>query len=487
MTLLAATTASAEVRLVAPGGVDAGNCVGSPCASLGHAYQVAAAGDVVQIAAGVYPAQVVPSGSKAVTFDGQPGNKLRKLDNFADNVIFNGLDLDANFATPETAVFENRGADNVTFKNGRIGNVTDQKGAVPSGANFTFDNVDFHDAVMSVSGTHMECVFAIGVPGMVVRNSTFRNCAVMGLFFVYGDWWSPLPPPYGNVTIENNVFEHVLNEDGSWNAYPLYIGGTGSQTLNGWVVRNNTFEQNASVGLNHSSGAVNSRWVGNLGGWDCVPGMVYRYNVGKKCGATDREVTPNENSRTTIAPFGWVAPRSGNFKLSPGSVAIGAADPTDHPATDREGNLRGDVADAGALEYGIVSPPAAGGVPGTGRGKQAPRSRWIRSVRLQPGVICKRPRRRCPKLARLTVKLNRSAKLKVLVNRRPGKGKLRRGKGKVRRLRALTAKPRGSKGLVRTARIRARGLRRGRYRVLVRVDRALAPAAKGVRVRLRVR
>jgi hypothetical protein len=82
--------------------------------------------------------------------------------------------------------------------------------------------------------------------------------------------------------------------------------------------------------------------------------------------------------------------------------------------------------------------------------------------------------------------------VKVLVNRRTGKGKIRkgkvrRGKGKLRRVRALTAKPRGSKGLVRTAQIRARGLRRGRYRIRVRVDRALAPAAKGVRVGLRVR
>ena len=53
----------------------------------------------------------------------------------------------------------------------------------------------------------MECVYAIVVPGFTVRNSTFHNCAVMDLFFTYGDWWNPLPPTYGNVTIEGNSFE----------------------------------------------------------------------------------------------------------------------------------------------------------------------------------------------------------------------------------------------------------------------------------------
>ncbi|KAA5548286.1 right-handed parallel beta-helix repeat-containing protein [Adhaeribacter rhizoryzae] len=43
------------VRYVAPAGTDAGNCpVGSPCATLNYAIQVASAGDVVQLAPGTY-------------------------------------------------------------------------------------------------------------------------------------------------------------------------------------------------------------------------------------------------------------------------------------------------------------------------------------------------------------------------------------------------------------------------------------------------
>jgi hypothetical protein len=341
--------AAAATRHVAPGGHDAGGCVAHPCATLRHAYQVARPGDVVRVGRGTYGPQVVPGGSKAVTFLGARGNKLRKLDNFADNVTFNRIDVNAGFRTPDGAAFENRGSANVTFKNGRIGSVTNQKGALPSGRNFTFSNVVFHDVVMTVGGTHMECVFAIGVPGMVIRNSTFRNCAVMDVFFTYGDWWSPRPPPYGHIRIENNIFGHVMNEDESWNYYPLYVASTGDATLDGWVVRNNTFEQNASVGGNHTH-AVASRWVGNLGGWDCLPGMAYSHNVGKRCGPSDKRVTPDQSSRTSIAPFGWVNPRSGDFHLKSGSPALGAADPSDHPGRDRAGRRRGRAPDAGALE-----------------------------------------------------------------------------------------------------------------------------------------
>ena len=141
---------------------------------------------------------------------------------------------------------------------------------------------------------------AIGVPGMVIRNSTFRNCAVMDVFFTYGDWWSPLPPPYGHIRLENNIFGHVMNEDGSWNYYPLYVASTGDATLDSWVVRNNTFEQNASVGGNHTH-AVASRWVGNLGGWDCVPGMAYRHNVGKRCGPSDRRVSETLDAHVLVS------------------------------------------------------------------------------------------------------------------------------------------------------------------------------------------
>ena len=96
-----------------------------------------------------------------MTFVGAPGNKIRKLDNHASNVMFDGLDLDAGGVTKPTAVFENHGEPggrNMTFMNGRIGNVVDQKGAVLGGPNDTapmnvvFDNVEFHDVIQQGAG-----------------------------------------------------------------------------------------------------------------------------------------------------------------------------------------------------------------------------------------------------------------------------------------------------------------------------------------------
>ena len=60
-----------------PGGSEAGPCTSAaPCKSFTRAYQVAAAGDIIDVGAGSYPIQYVPSGSKNVVFRGLAGNKL---------------------------------------------------------------------------------------------------------------------------------------------------------------------------------------------------------------------------------------------------------------------------------------------------------------------------------------------------------------------------------------------------------------------------
>ena len=83
------------------------------------------------------------------------------------------------------------------------------------------------------------------------------------------------------------LFGHTLNAGGSsWNYYSLYVADTGphgaaGDPMNGWTVRNNTFELPAF--LSSSSGSNGTRWVGNVGGFDCRPGITYRYNVGTAC------------------------------------------------------------------------------------------------------------------------------------------------------------------------------------------------------------
>jgi hypothetical protein len=119
--------------------------------------------------------------------------------------------------------------------------------------------------------------------------------------------------------------------------------------MDSWVVRYNTFEGSAAITGKTATGS--SRWVGNLGDWDCVPGMTYRYNVGAACGTTDRQVSPASSGPSAPAPFGWLNPAANDFHLAASSVAIGSGDSSDYPGTDADGLARDARPDAGALEH----------------------------------------------------------------------------------------------------------------------------------------
>jgi hypothetical protein len=238
----------------------------APGGNLSTAYSQAQDGWVIQLAAGDYGVWKPGGGSKRVTIRGVAGTRFRQLYSNYDNVTFDGLDIDAGRAKTEGgAAFESHG-DNATFKNGKIGNVTDEKGALISGSNFTFDNVLFHDVRLATAGVHNECVYAIVVPGFTIRNSTFRNCVTMDLAFTYGSWWSPLPPQYGNVTIEGNSFgRSVYPNEVTTHAYGLNIGRVGPNgegVMNGWKVRNNWFENNVGVSPTIGTGNI---FCGNTG------------------------------------------------------------------------------------------------------------------------------------------------------------------------------------------------------------------------------
>ena len=442
--------------------------------SFAHAYRAAKSGDVIEIPAGVHGPQEVPSGSKAVTFRGLPGNKVRKLDNYSANVTFTGIDVDAGFKTPDGAAFESHGVPNVTFKNGRIGNVIDQKGALLGGWEKTaslhvvIDNVLFHDVLQVGSEVHNECIFS-QAPGLVLRNSRFRNCATMDLMITRGDWWGQ--PPYGGVVLENNVFAHSVNgRDPHWHYYGLLLHGNMGQLTNARIV-NNTFE--TPVGgittddVHRSSGV----WANNIGGgWDCLPGVTYRGNVGKRCNGSDRRASPQAScappacGRRIIAPVGWVNSVGYDFHLKAGSRAIGAADPAYATARDRDGKLRDGDPDAGAYEYG-------GG--GSGSHPSPKPRRWrVRSASLRPKVVCRVARAGCPSRTKLRLRLGRPAKVAV--------GVLRAGK-------RVRAKRLG--GLVphRGTTLSAHGLKSGRYRVRVQAGDAAGRWSKPVFLKLRVR
>ena len=200
---LAAAPASAATRYVATNGSDAAACSAQePCKSLQRGYAVAATGDTVEVAAGTYAAQTVPSGTKAVTFKGGTGVIVRSMVVDAQNVTFDGINIDANNQQVLGVQFGGAGS---TFKNASIGKVVDEKGmlATSSCVGCTIDNVRFHDVLVRHRGIHNECLYSQAA-NITIKNSHFSNCATMDVFFTRGTWWGQ--PAYGGWTLENNFF-----------------------------------------------------------------------------------------------------------------------------------------------------------------------------------------------------------------------------------------------------------------------------------------
>jgi len=235
------------------------------------AYDAAQSGDVVGVTGTLGEQRFAgasdgaqPAGTKTLTIHGVTGNAVRMIHFGSPGLTFDGLNIDGNAqrTSNDTALLENNESP-FTFKNGAIGNVVDDKAALPVGSGIVFDNVRFHDAVLKTAGVHMECVFIEIPEGLVIRNSTFSNCAVMDLFFVYPDWWYH-GPAYGHVTLEGNHFGAPVPPNGS-----VYVGGTGPNgdtTAYSWKIRNNTFDSAGVWGPMDSSvmcgnaGSVDASW-----------------------------------------------------------------------------------------------------------------------------------------------------------------------------------------------------------------------------------
>jgi chitodextrinase len=346
------------------------------CGSMKAAYEAASSGDVVVVKPGSYGGQYfagardpntgnnTTGGSKIISFVGDPDNpsnvKLLQLAVDSDNMSFNGFDVDYQGGNPGGsggAVLDVGGILNFTFKNGRVGNVAEQKGAMlagrsdPAKANMVIDNVDFHDVYAFQEGTHNECIMSHS-PGVTIRNSRFINCTTMDISLGLGDWWGQ--PQYGNVTLENNVFGHSTNGTG-FHAYGLAWWLSSMENVR---VVNNTFEN--SVIMDRANATGSGVWANNIGsGWDCgVSGITYTGNVGQKCSASDYEVSPASSCGPPAcptlnrAPMGFVDPANWDFHLTSTSIARDKANATYAPATDKDGNTRNGPPDAGAYEYG---------------------------------------------------------------------------------------------------------------------------------------
>jgi hypothetical protein len=463
---LAAPSARAATRYVAPGGSDGGACApaAAPCGSIERAYSVSAPGDVVEVAGGSYPAQRVPrvDGRTGAPVEIAPAPsadvQFASLNVAGDAVTVRGiktgfLDLDGEGAPlRNVTIVGGHGpgiwidsADGLLIKGGSYGGNQDkptvQFAPDPPSTDVTFDGVDFHDAVATNPSVHMECIWAGGVRRFTVRNSLFRNCAYFDIFLTTFQGGNP-----SDVLLESNVFETTRSWDGSPQPYGVNVANWVTE-MHGLVIRNNTFESDLII---QSPVVTGARIVGNVGAFSsCKDGVQYSHNISAKtgCGSSDRVV------RNLLG--GFVDPAGHDWHLMPGAAAIDAGDPADAPPTDRDGKRRVGTPDAGAQEFGT---PPADGAPAAG-GENGRHASLLTAARLTPRSICLRARRGCKgsALARLT--LARAATVRVSVQRKRG--------GRYRTARTLMRHAKAGK---LTLRVRARGLRRGSYRVLVRAS-----------------
>ena len=254
----------------------------------------------------------------------------------------------------------------MTFMNGRIGNVVDQKGAAPGRPErhrlhercFRQRRFPRRDPTGRRRPQRVRLLpDARADDPQLDLHATARRWTCSSL---RGDWWGQ--PPYGNITLENNVFGHSVNGSG-WHYYGLYWSNDKFENVR---VVNNTFE-NSVILDNIGSGPYSGVWANNIGGgWSCLPGVTYRNNVGKSCGPSDKAVNPAVScfppacNPGATAAYRWANPSAGDFHLRAGSPAIDAGSPEYAPRTDRDGWLRLGTPDAGAYEFGAGPDSRAG-------------------------------------------------------------------------------------------------------------------------------
>ena len=188
----------------------------------------------------------------------------------------------------------------------------------------------------------MECLHVFPAQQLTLRNSSFRNCAIMDAFFEdYGDEGG-----LRDITIENNLFDSPGSLAGgiSLGYYPLAFKPI-DHPISNLRVAYNSLLGTIAFDPGTLTNVVISSNVSPMEQYSCNPQITYTYNVwtNAKCGATD-----------VTAPTGFRDAGALDFFLQSGSAAIDAGDPLAYPAADSRGVVRpvGRGPDAGAFEVG---------------------------------------------------------------------------------------------------------------------------------------
>ena len=376
--LVAASSASAATRYMAPGGSGSLCSLASPCGSMNSAYQGAMLGDTIVMAAGNYGGQDIaprslpgtnsqtPSGEE-ITFKPQVSGATVTIDGMilggvrsapVEHIAFEDLTFtdwtatrsseDVHFTrTTHRAQLHANWAKYLSYTDGEVGPFVDGTGDGiqfnqidgRAGDHILIDGMRIHDIHPDNTAAHPDAIQFYGPwHDLTLRRSKIYNNDNINL---RGDG------EMQRYVVENNFFGAAKNPVVS-RYYTAQIQG------NGAIIRYNSFDGALQPsGTNERSGQV---WEGNVMTWStcAVTGddSTVRYNVwvgGNNCGT---------NYKSVSNP-GWVGAGNGDLHLTTSSPAIGAGNPASFPATDvdKEGRPAGGSPDAGADESNGTAPP----------------------------------------------------------------------------------------------------------------------------------
>jgi uncharacterized repeat protein (TIGR01451 family) len=230
---------SAADLYVAPWGSDQNPCTqAQPCLSFDRAFDLAASGDMVEIAAGTYAGQAI-TGEKPppeVTF--RPAGSVTVEDSLAFGSCVTCFDGAANVRVEDVTVRGNvaaydpsrglglirldaqnfylNGVQDVLIEGGDWGpsldgewnskiDLSDEAGQ--PNRNITIDGAVFHDYRIADPTQHFECLIIFSGVGITVQNSKFYNCEFYDIFLQHISSDRPL----SDITIENNFFDTPWN------------------------------------------------------------------------------------------------------------------------------------------------------------------------------------------------------------------------------------------------------------------------------------
>jgi hypothetical protein len=362
---------------VSPRGSDASRCERlDPCLTFDRAYHVAREGQVVVVAGGDYPEQVVredatKSASTDVVFQPASGETVRVdgIETYASHIRFERLVVtsswgthavahDVTFADVQAKSFYIRGSRRIRVLGGSYGPVDDAVAQIkldykpprpsPWAQDVLIDGVRFHDFRKRSGDVHMECIHVMNVNGLVIRRSRFERCAIFDVFvkrLAYNGRGTP-EPDYGNysrnIHIENNFFDAPT----AGGFYSLRFSGHADPPI---VVSHNSFLAEVSLG---TAVDFTGNIVSRMTAYTCKSfkraGVVFRDNVyerGSRCQRSDFVVPTGD--------VGYRNRRGFDLHLTDSSEAVDRGG-VDSPPTDIDGQLRpfGPRSDAGADELG---------------------------------------------------------------------------------------------------------------------------------------